>query len=230
MDFLHGLSGNFLTIICGKHKPQRPLNIEDRPDIPLPRAYLEGIIGEVKARGDLTHEAWEECLTTLEALGSEDETNAFQVLDAINDAYREVVGDLKEIVDLQRDVTQDMSILLRPEHDMNEDTANELTYQVIEDFRKTLVEADKTLDGLATDANSEAIPRHMGLAKLQEVLAHLQTFLDSQRNAGIVFTTILEIVKLQQIVEDNGEGKWLQPLKETLGDALYEQIVQAGEI
>ncbi|KAF5533348.1 hypothetical protein FNAPI_12707 [Fusarium napiforme] len=118
MDFLHGLSGIFLSIFCEKHKPQRPLNIEDRPVIPLPRAYLEGIIGEVKARGDLTHEAWEECLTTLEALGSEDETNAFQVLDAINDAYREVVGDLKEIADLQRDVTQDMSILLRPEHDV----------------------------------------------------------------------------------------------------------------
>ncbi|KAF5533347.1 hypothetical protein FNAPI_12706 [Fusarium napiforme] len=116
------------------------------------------------------------------------------------------------------------------QYQMNEDTANELTYQVIEDFRKTLVEADKTLDGIATDANSEAIPRHMGLAKLQEVLAHLQTFLDSQRNAGIVFAIILEIVKLQQIIEDNGEGKWLQPLKETLGDALYEQIAQAGAI
>lgn len=53
----------------------------------------------------------------------------------------------------------------------------------------------------------------------------METFLGTQRNAGIVFTMILEIIKLQQAIEDNGEGKWLQPLKETLGDALYEQIV-----
>ena len=70
----------------------------------------------------------------------------------------------------------------------------------------------------------------MGVGKLHEVLAHLETFLATQGNAGIVFTMILEIVKLQQVTEDNGEGKWLQPLKETLGDALYEQIVQAGVV
>jgi hypothetical protein len=118
MDFLHGLSGSFLSIICREHKPQRPLNIEDRPVIPLPPAYLEGIIGEVKARGDFTHEAWEECLTALEALRSEDEPNGFEVLDAVNDTYREVVGDLKEIVELQRDVNENMSIILRPELDV----------------------------------------------------------------------------------------------------------------
>ncbi|PNP58406.1 hypothetical protein FNYG_15069 [Fusarium nygamai] len=118
MDFLHGLSGTFLSIICHEHKPQRPLNIEDRPAIPLPRAYLEGIIGQIKARGDFTHEAWVECLTALEALRSEHEPNVFQVLDTINDAYREVVGDLKEILELQRDVNEDMSILLRPELDV----------------------------------------------------------------------------------------------------------------
>ncbi|KAF5964037.1 hypothetical protein FCOIX_13594 [Fusarium coicis] len=220
MDFLHGLSGWFLSIICGEHKPQRPLNIEDRPAIPLPRAYLEGIIGEVKARGAFTHEAWEECLTALETLRSEDEPNAFEVLDAVNDAYREVVGDLKEIVELHRDVNEDMSIMLRPELDVG----------VIEEFRKTLVEADKTLVGIATGESGEAVPRHKGIGKLHEALAHLETFLGAQRNAGIVFTMILEIIKLQQAIEDNGEGKWLQPLKETLGDALYEQIVQAGAI
>ncbi|PNP58405.1 hypothetical protein FNYG_15068 [Fusarium nygamai] len=116
------------------------------------------------------------------------------------------------------------------QYQMNEDNANELPYQVIEDFRKTLVEADKTLVGIATDENGEVVPRHIGVGKLHEVLAHLETFLETQRNAGIVFTIILEIVKLQQVIEDNGEGKWLQPLKETLGDALYEQIVQAGAI
>ncbi|KAF5662641.1 hypothetical protein FDENT_13299 [Fusarium denticulatum] len=47
IDFLHGLSGTFLSIICHEHKPQRPLNIKDRPAIPLPRADLEGIIGEM---------------------------------------------------------------------------------------------------------------------------------------------------------------------------------------
>ncbi|KAF5610629.1 uncharacterized protein FSUBG_2890 [Fusarium subglutinans] len=231
MDFLHGLSGTFLSIICQEHKPQRPLNIEDRPAIPLPPAHLEVIIGEIETRGDFTHEAWVECLTALEALRSEDEPNVFQVLDTVNDAYREVVGDLKEIVELQQDVNEDMSILIRPELDvMNEDTANELMYQVIEDFRKTLVEADKTLVGIATDENGEAVPRHIGVGKLHEVLAHLGTFLETQRNAGIIFMTILEIVKLQQVISDNGEGKWLQPLKETLGDALYEQVVQAGVV
>ncbi|KAF5989746.1 hypothetical protein FBULB1_591 [Fusarium bulbicola] len=116
------------------------------------------------------------------------------------------------------------------QYQMSEDTANELMYQVIEEFRKTLVEADKTLVGIATDENGEAVPRHMGVGKLHEVLAHLGTFLETQRNAGIVFMMILEIVRLQQVVEDKGEGKWLQPLKETLGDALYEQIAQAGVI
>jgi hypothetical protein len=113
---------------------------------------------------------------------------------------------------------------------MKEDTANELTYQVIEDFRKTLAEADKTLVGIATDETGKAVPKHMGVGKLHEAQAHLETFLGTQGNAGIVFTMILEIVKLQQTIEDNGEGKWLQPLKETLGDALYDQIVQAGAI
>ncbi|KAF4495033.1 TAM domain methyltransferase [Fusarium agapanthi] len=218
MDFLHGLSGTFLSIVCQEHKPQRPLNIEDRPAIPLPRAHLEGIIGEIKTRGDFTHEAWVECLIALEALRSEHEPNVFQVLDAVDAAYREVVGDLKEISELQRDANEDMSILLRPELDVG----------VIDDFCKTLVEADKTLVGIATDENDEAVPRHMGVGKLHEVLAHLETFLETQRNAGIVFMMILEIVKLQQVVEDNGEGKWLQPLEETLDDALYEQIAQAG--
>ncbi|KAF5586464.1 hypothetical protein FPCIR_7880 [Fusarium pseudocircinatum] len=221
MYFLHGLSGTFLSIICYKHKPQRPLNITDRPTIPLLRAHLESIIGEIEAKGGLTYEAWDECLTALEALRSEHEPNAFQVLDTVNDAYRVVVGDLKEIAELQRDVNEDMSILLRPELDVG---------GVIEDFRKTLVEADKTLVGIATDENDEAVPRHMGIGMLHEVLTHLETFLATQGNAGIVFTMILEIVKLQQVIEDNGEGKWLQPLKETLDDPLYEQIVQAGVV
>ncbi|KAF5989747.1 hypothetical protein FBULB1_592 [Fusarium bulbicola] len=118
MDFLHGLSGTFLSIICQEHKPQRPLNIEDRPAIPLPRAHLQALIGKIEGRDDFTHEAWVECLTALEALRSEDEPNVFQVLDTVNDAYREVVGDLKEIVELQQDVNEDMSILIRPELDV----------------------------------------------------------------------------------------------------------------
>ncbi|KAF5671582.1 hypothetical protein FDENT_10876 [Fusarium denticulatum] len=210
--------------------------------MPLPRAYLEGIIGEIKARGDFTHEAWEECLTALEALRSEHEPNVFEVLDTVNDAYREVVGDLKEIVELQRHAPSIMARVVGVhdtsefpgeywwQYQMDEDTDNELTYQVIEDFRKTLVEADKKFIGIATDEKDEVVPRHMGVGKLHEVLAHLETFLETQKYASIVFIMVLEIVKSQQVIEDNGEGKWLQPLKETLGDALYEQIVQAGVI
>ncbi|KAF5630306.1 hypothetical protein F52700_7328 [Fusarium sp. NRRL 52700] len=222
MNFLEGLSGTFLhTILCGDYAPQRPLNIEDRPHVALPLSHLESIIGALRTRGEYTHEAWETCRSKLEEIQRDEaEPDVFVALDITENAFRETFGDLKELVGLQHDAAEDMSILLRPELDV----------KVIDDFRKKLVEADNTLVGIGADEDGNAIPRQTGISMLFEVLQHLENFLETQRNAAVVITMILEIIKLQQVVEDNGEGKWLKPLKETLGDALYEQVVQAGAI
>ncbi|RKK34336.1 hypothetical protein BFJ67_g13833 [Fusarium oxysporum f. sp. cepae] len=223
MDFLEGLSGSFLhLILCRDHRPQRPLNIEDRPDVHLPPTYLENAIGALNSRGDFTHEAWQKCQTKLEELRDEQaEPGVFPVLDAVENAFREVVVDLKDVSELKNDAEQDISVLLRPELDV----------RVIETFRTELVKADKILLGGATNENGEVIERFMGIDKLYtEVLPQLETFLAVQNNAGIMIMMILEIIKLQQVVEESGEGQWLQPLKDTLGEALYEQIVQAGAV
>ncbi|KAH7147924.1 hypothetical protein DER46DRAFT_639502 [Fusarium sp. MPI-SDFR-AT-0072] len=223
MDFLEGLSGTFLhAIVCGEHRPQRRLNLEDRPDIHLPPTYLENTIGALNARGDFTHEAWQKCQTKLEELRDKQaEPGLFPVLDAVENAFREVVIDLKDVSELKNDAGQDISILLRPELDV----------RVIETFRNELIKADEILFGRATNESGEVIERYMGVDKLYaEVLPQLETFLAVQNNAGVMISMILEIIKMQQVVEENGEGKWLQPLKDTLGEALNEQIVQAGAV
>ncbi|TXB97282.1 hypothetical protein FocTR4_00011649 [Fusarium oxysporum f. sp. cubense] len=224
MDFLEGLSGSFLhLILCRDHRPQRPLNIEDRPDIHLPPTYLENAIATLNSRGDFTHEAWQKCQTKLEELRDEQaEPGVFPVLDAVENAFREVVVDLKDVSELKNDAEQDISVLLRPELDVS---------IVIDTFRTELIKADEILFGGATNENGEVIERFMGIDKLYaEVLPQLETFLAVQNNAGIMIMMILEIIKLQQVVEESGEGQWLQPLKDTLGEALYEQIVQAGAV
>ncbi|QGI58102.1 hypothetical protein CEK26_000230 [Fusarium fujikuroi] len=53
-------------------------------------------------------------------------------------------------------------------------------------------------------------------------------YISEQNNAEVVLFITLEIIKAHHLVEEQGEGKWLQPLKHTLGETLYEQIVQAG--
>lgn len=53
-------------------------------------------------------------------------------------------------------------------------------------------------------------------------------YISEQNNAEVVLFMTLEIIKAQHLVEEQGEGKWLQPLKHILGETLYEQIVQAG--
>ncbi|EXA34910.1 hypothetical protein FOQG_13296 [Fusarium oxysporum f. sp. raphani 54005] len=120
MDFLEGLSGSFLhLILCRDHTPQRPLNIEDRPDIHLPPTYLENAIGALNSRGDFAHEAWQKCQTKLEELRDEQaEPGVFPVLDAVENAFREAVVDLKDVSELKNDAEQDISVLLRPEIDV----------------------------------------------------------------------------------------------------------------
>jgi hypothetical protein len=60
-------------------------------------------------------------------------------------------------------------------------------------------------------------------------LPQLGTFLAMQNNGAITIAMIFQILKLHGIVENKGEGEWLRPLKETLGNSLYEQIMEAHE-
>ncbi|KAF5586463.1 mRNA 3 end-processing YTH1 [Fusarium pseudocircinatum] len=222
MDFLEGLSETLLhTILCGDYTPQRPLNIEDRPYIQLPVANLDSIIQILHARGQYTHEAWEKCLTTLETVKEEEaELDVFPVLDVMEDAFQEVITDLKEITNLNNEAKEDVSILLRPELDV----------RAIRTFRNDLIEADEILLGRGRDEQGQPIERFEGVGKLfGEVLPQLEAFLAVQNNAGVVLPMALEIIKAQRLVEEHGEGRWLQPLlKNALGEDLYQQILEAA--
>ncbi|KAF5610631.1 uncharacterized protein FSUBG_2892 [Fusarium subglutinans] len=99
---------------------ERPLHTEDRPKIPIPAANLDGIIEILRTRGHFTHEAWGKCLATLEAVKDDGdaEPGVFPVLDAMEDAFQEVVTDLREISSLSDEAKKDITILLRPESDV----------------------------------------------------------------------------------------------------------------
>ncbi|KAF5253824.1 hypothetical protein FANTH_1285 [Fusarium anthophilum] len=120
MSFLDSISGMLLhQILCTDHKPQRPLNVQDRPDIPIPVDNLDAIIQILRTRGHFTHEAWGKCLATLETVRDGDtEPGVFPVLDAMEDAFQEVVTDLRDISMLTDEAKEDASILLRPESDV----------------------------------------------------------------------------------------------------------------
>ncbi|CZR45645.1 uncharacterized protein FPRO_15179 [Fusarium proliferatum ET1] len=208
------------SVLCGDYTPQRPLNREDRPDLELPASQFEDIVNLLRNRGHFTHEAWGRCLATLETVEEGDaEPGIFPVLDAMEDAFQEVVTDLKEISRLSDEAKEDVSILIRPELDV----------RVVRTFRNDLIKADEILLGRAKDNKGEPIERFVGVGKLcGEVLPQLEAFLKVQNNAEVVLMMILEIVKAQRLVEEHGEGKWLRPLKTILGEALYEQILEAG--
>ena len=107
------------TVLCADYTPQRPLNREDRPGLELPASQLEDIVNLLRNRGHFTHEAWGRCLATLETVGEGDaEPGIFPVLDAMEDAFQEVVTDLKEISRLSDEAKEDVSILIRPELDV----------------------------------------------------------------------------------------------------------------
>ncbi|KAG4261197.1 hypothetical protein FPRO04_08188 [Fusarium proliferatum] len=194
--------------------------LEDRPDLELPASQFEDIVNLLRNRGHFTHEAWGRCLATLETVEEGDaEPGIFPVLDAMEDAFQEVVTDLKEISRLSDEAKEDVSILIRPELDV----------RVVRTFRNDLIKADEILLGRAKDNKGEPIERFVGVGKLcGEVLPQLEAFLKVQNNAEVVLMMILEIVKAQRLVEEHGEGKWLRPLKTILGEALYEQILEAG--
>ncbi|KAF5989748.1 hypothetical protein FBULB1_593 [Fusarium bulbicola] len=189
--------------MCTDHKPQRPLNVQDRPEIPIPVDNLDAIIQILRTRGHFTHEAWGKCLATLETVRDGDtEPGVFPVLDAMEDAFQEVVTDLREISMLTDEAKEDASILLRPESD-----------------------ADEILLGRGKDEQGEPIERFEGVGKLFEgVLPQLDAFFATQNNADVVLPMVLEIIKAQHLVEEQGEGKWLQPLEVILGEALCQQI------
>ncbi|KAF5681541.1 hypothetical protein FCIRC_5511 [Fusarium circinatum] len=121
LAFSSFLVGMFKDVSLGAKilGPQRPLNPEDRPHIPIPAANLDGIIDILRTRGDFTHEAWGKCLATLEAVEDDGdaEPGVFPVLDAMEEAFQEVVTDLREISSLSDEARKDITILLRPESD-----------------------------------------------------------------------------------------------------------------
>ncbi|KAH7235025.1 uncharacterized protein BKA55DRAFT_708962 [Fusarium redolens] len=210
MELLESLAGPFMhTILCGGHRPQRPLNPEDRPNIPIPANDLDAIVTELSHRGDFTHAEWGKCLAKLEDLKAEHpEPDLFAVLDAMELAFRELVVDLKTISDLKQDAEQDSSVLLYPELDIGE--------------------AKNILFGEAADKDGHPIEKYIGIVKLHTLaLPQLGTFLAMQNNGAITIAMIFQILKLHGIVENKGEGEWLRPLKETLGNSLYEQIMEA---
>ncbi|KAF4443007.1 hypothetical protein FACUT_1559 [Fusarium acutatum] len=139
--------------------------------------------------------------------GEDAEPGIFPVLDAMEDAFQKVDTDIKEISRLNDEAKEDVSILLPPELD-----------------------ADKTLLERAKDEKGEPMERFVGVGKLfGKVLPQLEAFLVVQNNVEVVLLMILEIIKAQRLVEEHGEGKSLQSLlKNTLGEALYEQILEAG--
>ncbi|KAF5681542.1 hypothetical protein FCIRC_5512 [Fusarium circinatum] len=99
---------------------------------------------------------------------------------------------------------------------------------VIRTFRNDLIKADEILLGRGKDEQGEPIERFEGVGKLFEgVLPQLDAFFATQNNADVVLPMVLEIIKAQHLVEEQGEGKWLQPLEVSLGDALCGQIFEA---
>ncbi|KAF5533350.1 hypothetical protein FNAPI_12709 [Fusarium napiforme] len=107
------------SVLCADHNPQRPLITEDRPHIAIPSSHLENTIGMLRNRGPYTHKAWATCQIKLEELEAQQaEVNVFAVLDAAEEAYNEVILDLKEFSQLQSDAGEDYNVLLRPEADV----------------------------------------------------------------------------------------------------------------
>ncbi|KAG9495374.1 hypothetical protein J7337_013618 [Fusarium musae] len=202
------------------YNPQRPLIAENRPNIAIPSSYLENTIGVLRNRGAYTHKAWEACQLKLEELDDQEaEVNVFAVLDAAEDAYNEVILDLKDFSHLQSDAEEDPSVLLRPVADV----------LVIDTFCTELAKTREILSGNATSESGEPVERFTGIDKLlTQALPQLEKFFLEQNNTTVVFLMILEIIQLQRFVEEQGQGKWLQPLKDSLGDALYEQVLEAG--
>ncbi|KAG5757832.1 hypothetical protein H9Q72_014029 [Fusarium xylarioides] len=182
---------------------------------------IESIIATLRARGNHTHKVWETCLMKLEQLQNQEaEVNVFAVLDTGEDAYNEVILDLKDFSQLQSEAEEDPSVLLRVEADV----------LVIDTFCTELAKTREILFGNATSESGEPVERFTGIDKLfTEALPQLQKFFSEQKNTEIVLLMVLEIIQAQGFVEEQGEGKWLQPLKHSLGEDLYEQIVQAGE-
>jgi hypothetical protein len=106
-------------VLCADYNPQRPLIAENRPNIAIPSSHLENTIGVLRNRGAYTHKAWETCQVKLEELDDQEaEVNVFAVLDAAEDAYNEVILDLKDFKHLQSDAEEDPSVILRPEADV----------------------------------------------------------------------------------------------------------------
>ncbi|KAF5533349.1 hypothetical protein FNAPI_12708 [Fusarium napiforme] len=102
-------------------------------------------------------------------------------------------------------------------------------FPVIDAFSTDLAKARHVLFGHATSESGEPVERFTGIDKLlKEALPQLQKFFEGQNNTVVVFLMILEIIQMQRFVEEQGEGKWLQPLKDSLGEALYEQVLEAG--
>ncbi|KAF5564931.1 hypothetical protein FNAPI_1899 [Fusarium napiforme] len=57
----------------------------------------------------------------------------------------------------------------------------------------------------------EPIERSEGVGKLfEEVLPQLEALLAAQNNADVVLPMALEIIQAQRLVEEHGEGRWLQ--------------------
>jgi hypothetical protein len=110
-----------------------------------------------------------------------------------------------------------------------EPSANQFTYLVIDTFCTELAKAREILFGNATNESGEPMEQFTGIDKLlTKALPQLQKFFSEQNNTVVVFLMILEIIQTQRFVEEQGEGKWLQPLKDSLGETLYEQVLEAG--
>ncbi|EWG54716.1 hypothetical protein FVEG_17374 [Fusarium verticillioides 7600] len=100
---------------------------------------------------------------------------------------------------------------------------------VIDTFCTELAKTREILSGNATSESGEPVERFTGIDKLlTHALPQLEKFFLEQNNTTVVFLMILEIIQLQRFVEEQGQGKWLQPLKDSFGDALYEQVLEAG--
>ncbi|KAF5671581.1 hypothetical protein FDENT_10875 [Fusarium denticulatum] len=221
MPFMEHLSGMLMhSVLCANHRPERPLNLEDRPSITISPQHFESMITTLRTRGIHTHKAWETCHMNLEQLlHQQADLNVFSVLDAAEDAYNEVILDLKDFSQLQNDAEEDPSVLLRLEADV----------LVIDAFCTELAKAREVLFGNATSESGEPVERFTGIDKLfTEALPQLQKFFSEQNNTEVMLFMVMEIIQAQGFVEEQGEGKWLQPLKDSLGEALYKQVLEAG--
>ncbi|CVL08811.1 uncharacterized protein FMAN_14617 [Fusarium mangiferae] len=229
MSFMERLSGMLLhSILCANYTPERPLNVEDRPLIEIRPQQLQGMVDTLRARGSHTHKAWETCLLKLEQLQTrQGEANLFSALDAAESAFHEVILDLKDFSQFQDDAEQDPSVPAVMSRIVGVDDASD--FPVIDTFCTEMARADEILLGNATSESGEPVERFAGIDKLlTEALPQLQKFIEEQNNAGVVLLMTLEIIQAQRFVEEKGAGKWLQPLKDILGEDLYEQILAAG--